>query len=715
MLSALNLALQSMLYLEAAPTLTAQAKLSRHVGAMKESIQDKKYWGASPSLHDPVRHQDQFCRASREWSEPEHKRGGCFEGSRRLACAKKQLPSFDPLSSSSDEEQEGKWDLSCMSSWGVAGGPSELSRNKAGRGKIARSGGRSWPFEVGTGSHSRRRPQLLGTSRRHCFRRRRQRALRAFRMFLYSKSSSLAFQWKLWGKMAAKGRRRGGAKRVRSSMSLSPGSQPDDDHLPLYKKSCPLGGEEEDCQSGAKGRPHPAGYKPHSSEPHLDYELGGAFPPSPSTPQPSRLSLLGALMEEASSYPQYVELQRVSFDKDTGAVDLEEDESATLLKYPARGAQASPRTRKMGEPEHSLDGDGDPLDALPNGFASLPPDGDLCSLPGVPDATILISNVCSIGGHVAEELFQGPRDKDRLLDPLAIRLEAGSQQADLAPEDAEERLGENVAQHSLLREEHITCVHNILDEFLQTYGSLIPVSVDEVVEKLEDIFQQEFSTLQRKSLVNQLIQSYQRMPGNAVVRTFRVTYKRHVVTMDDLQTLFGSNWLNDQVMNMYGDLVMDTVPEKVHFFNSFFYDKLRTKGYDGVKRWTKNVDIFNKEILLIPIHLEVHWSLICVEVKQKKITYLDSQRTLNRRCPKHICRYLQAEADKKNRPDFREGWKGVFQMNIARQNNDSDCGAFVLQYSKFLALGLPFTFTQQDMPKLRRQMYKELCHCKLIA
>ncbi|XP_012892878.1 PREDICTED: sentrin-specific protease 3-like, partial [Dipodomys ordii] len=93
----------------------------------------------------------------------------------------------------------------------------------------------------------------------------------------------------------------------------------------------------------------------------------------------------------------------------------------------------------------------------------------------------------------------------------------------------------------------------------------------------------------RKGLVLQLIQSYQRMPGNAMVRGFRVSYKRHVLTMDDLGTLYGQNWLNDQVMNMYGDLVMDTVPEKVHFFNSFFYDKLRTKGYDGVKRWTKNV------------------------------------------------------------------------------------------------------------------------------
>ncbi|CAN8178592.1 unnamed protein product [Coccothraustes coccothraustes] len=264
-----------------------------------------------------------------------------------------------------------------------------------------------------------------------------------------------------------------------------------------------------------------------------------------------------------------------------------------------------------------------------------------------------------------------------------------------------------------LREEHVTCVQSILDEFLQAYGSLIPVSADEVVEKLEDIFQQEFSTPQRRGSVQQLLQSYQRLPGTALLRGFRVSYKRHVLTMDDLQTLYGPNWLNDQVMNMYGDLVMDAVPDKVHFFNSFFYDKLRTRGYEGVQRWTKNVDIFGKELLLIPIHLEVHWSLVAVDVARRTITYFDSQRTLNRRCPKHICRYLQAEADKKERPDFREGWRGAFKMNVARQNNDSDCGAFVLQYCKFLALGRPFSFTQQDMPHLRRLMYKELCHCQL--
>ncbi|KAG8431010.1 hypothetical protein GDO86_019566 [Hymenochirus boettgeri] len=331
---------------------------------------------------------------------------------------------------------------------------------------------------------------------------------------------------------------------------------------------------------------------------------------------------------------------------------------------------------------HFAEEEADSPHGLPNGFSPHPTESD----------SIMITNVCSVGTQDTSTT-NGPHPEDDLTPP--------PEKEPPAP--------------PALTQEHITCVHSILEQFIQVYGSLIPLGTEEVVEKLEDVFQQPFSTPPRKAVVQHVIQSYQRQPGNALVRGFRVSYKRHVLTMDDLGTLYGQNWLNDQVMNMYGDLVMDTVQEKVHFFNSFFYDKLRTKGYDGVKRWTKNVDIFNKELLLIPIHLEVHWSLVCVNVPNRTITYFDSQRTLNRRCPKHIAKYLQAEAVKKDRSEYVSGWKGLFKMNVARQNNDSDCGAFVLQYCKFLALGLPFTFGQQDMPKLRRQIYKELCHCKLAV
>uniref|UniRef100_A0A3P9MB49 Sentrin-specific protease 3/5 conserved domain-containing protein n=1 Tax=Oryzias latipes TaxID=8090 RepID=A0A3P9MB49_ORYLA len=98
-----------------------------------------------------------------------------------------------------------------------------------------------------------------------------------------------------------------------------------------------------------------------------------------------------------------------------------------------------------------------------------------------------------------------------------------------------------------LSEEHASCVTGILQECLQQYGSLIPVHIDDVVEKLQDLFKENFSQPHRKAMVQHLMQSFQRTSGSAVAKTFRVNYKRHVLTMDDLGTLYGQNWLNDQV------------------------------------------------------------------------------------------------------------------------------------------------------------------------
>lgn len=36
-----------------------------------------------------------------------------------------------------------------------------------------------------------------------------------------------------------------------------------------------------------------------------------------------------------------------------------------------------------------------------------------------------------------------------------------------------------------------------------------------------------------------------------------------------------------------------------------------------------------------------------------------------------------------------------------------------LQYSRCLALGKPLQFSQKDIPKIRKRIYKELCDCKL--
>uniref|UniRef100_A0A8D0X6Q7 Ubiquitin-like protease family profile domain-containing protein n=1 Tax=Sus scrofa TaxID=9823 RepID=A0A8D0X6Q7_PIG len=224
--------------------------------------------------------------------------------------------------------------------------------------------------------------------------------------------------------------------------------------------------------------------------------------------------------------------------------------------------------------------------------------------------------------------------------------------------------GKNSQKASPVDDEQLSiCLSGFLDEVMKKYGSLVPLSEKDVLGRLKDVFNEDFSN--RKPFINREITNYRARHQKC---NFRVFYNKHMLDMDDLATLDGQNWLNDQVINMYGELIMDAVPDKVHFFNSFFHRQLVTKGYNGVKRWTK----------------------------------------------KNIRKYLLTEAREKNRPEFLQGWQTAVTKCIPQQKNDSDCGVFVLQYCKCLALEQPFQFSQEDMPRVRKRIYKELCECRLM-
>ncbi|XP_072264282.1 sentrin-specific protease 5 isoform X2 [Pyxicephalus adspersus] len=255
-------------------------------------------------------------------------------------------------------------------------------------------------------------------------------------------------------------------------------------------------------------------------------------------------------------------------------------------------------------------------------------------------------------------------------------------------------------------------VCGLLDETMKKYGSLIPLSEKDVLTRLKEDFNEDFSY--RASFINKEISKYRAKHSKTTACSFRVLYNKHVLDLDDLTTLDGQNWINDQVINMYGELIMDAVPDKVHFLNSFFHRQLMTKGYNGVKRWTKKVDVFKKILLLIPIHLEVHWSLITVNIPKKLISFYDSQGIHFKFCVENIRKYLITEAKEKSYPEFLEGWQTAVTKCIPQQKNDSDCGVFVLQYCKCLALEQPFQFSQEDMPRVRKRIYKELCECRLM-
>lgn len=79
--------------------------------------------------------------------------------------------------------------------------------------------------------------------------------------------------------------------------------------------------------------------------------------------------------------------------------------------------------------------------------------------------------------------------------------------------------------------------------------------------------------------------------------------------------LFGAS----KVINFYLSLIMERSTDKaaelkVYSFSTFFFPKLRggggcLGGHAQVKRWTKAVDLFSYDLVLVPLHLGVHWAL----------------------------------------------------------------------------------------------------------
>uniref|UniRef100_A0A8C6WMM2 Si:dkey-21c19.3 n=1 Tax=Neogobius melanostomus TaxID=47308 RepID=A0A8C6WMM2_9GOBI len=126
------------------------------------------------------------------------------------------------------------------------------------------------------------------------------------------------------------------------------------------------------------------------------------------------------------------------------------------------------------------------------------------------------------------------------------------------------------------------------------------------------------------------------------------------LTRKDLQTLSNLNWLNDEVINFYMNLLVERSKNpnlpSVNTFNTFFFPKLRSSGYSAVRRWTKKMDIFSRDILLVPVHLGVHWCLSVVDFRKKAVLYFDSMGGNNDEACSILFEYLQLESkDKRER------------------------------------------------------------------
>ncbi|GFH15659.1 hypothetical protein HaLaN_11927 [Haematococcus lacustris] len=127
------------------------------------------------------------------------------------------------------------------------------------------------------------------------------------------------------------------------------------------------------------------------------------------------------------------------------------------------------------------------------------------------------------------------------------------------------------------------------------------------------------------------------------------------------------------------------------------------------------------ELVLLPVHMGRHWTVVCVDLDKQHLLYLNSIVHLpgGERVMEHVVQWMETEAMEKGLLAVRPAlanvrhWKQchtavdlmeALQFEVPQQHTSDDCGIFAIMYLAYMCAKRPFDFSQQHMETLRRNL-----------
>ena len=165
--------------------------------------------------------------------------------------------------------------------------------------------------------------------------------------------------------------------------------------------------------------------------------------------------------------------------------------------------------------------------------------------------------------------------------------------------------------------------------------------------------------------------------------------------------------------------------ESIYIFNSCFYSKIMAQfNPHATRNWTKNVDLFTKNVIVVPVCTNSHWLLVLIKVGIPKMSVmlLDSNTPEPGKAklsPYHsierkIKRYLEDEWLAKKPTNARK-IRLEFQVTcpaVPQQPNPYDCGVYTMKSFEQFIKSYPIKswdnwrpeYDQDDVSLLRREI-----------
>lgn len=200
----------------------------------------------------------------------------------------------------------------------------------------------------------------------------------------------------------------------------------------------------------------------------------------------------------------------------------------------------------------------------------------------------------------------------------------------------------------------------------------------------------------------------------------------------DVELLQPGIFINDTLIDFYIKYLQSKISESqrqaCHFFNSFFFRKLADldkfpdtevvsrEAFLRVRKWTRRMNIFEKDYIFIPVNYSYHWSLIVIcnpgaaileddhQSKTPCILHMDSINGTHGNLSKLIQSYLWEEWRERHMVDEAsfvnaENFYNMpfISLEVPQQNNMYDCGLFLLHYVEMFLKAAPTTFSLSEL------------------
>ena len=151
-----------------------------------------------------------------------------------------------------------------------------------------------------------------------------------------------------------------------------------------------------------------------------------------------------------------------------------------------------------------------------------------------------------------------------------------------------------------------------------------------------------------------------------------------------------------------------------------------------MKGWTRGFDLLEKSIIFFPIHENSHWYLLILNKNKKSFEILDpyepmSKIVLTKKYQKQredtkIKKIKEVEIKQKEKVSYIlnnyifkldvssdiKTYEIICRKDIPKQENDWDCGVFMLMFIKYTAINRKFDFETSHMQFFRTVIRKEI-------